>query len=100
MFKKELSDFIKSSSSFCAVYLIGKNGPVDLTLKEVIIINSKYYYTNKTISDKDFFHDLYKKYKLGKNDILKYIEKNIKIKEEYQVDENVKLVITIPSIYW
>jgi hypothetical protein len=100
MLKEKLEQFINTNQPFYAIYLLGKNGPTNLEFKKLDKIKDNFQYTNKTLSSEKFYKESLKDIKKGKNDFLKYIHQNIKTKEVIEINKDVKLVITIPSIYW
>ena len=88
-----LETFSKSKQ-LCAVYYTSKNGLSNL--KFYYIDDNKKNITNRVFNDEPFFKHIYKEHKIGKNQFLDWIHKNINKKEFLHLNYKIDIILTVP----
>ena len=83
-----------AQTPICAVYFSSKNGLSNLAFHYLTMHKNKLVITDRILNDDKFFHQLYKKNNISKNQFLAYIHKNIKKEKYIHLDSNIDIIIT------
>jgi hypothetical protein len=88
-----LSEYVQNQK-ICGVYYFHLGKVSDLKFYFCEEVNGNLIIKNHKVNDSNFFKLLYQEEKIGKNDLLKFIHKELKKEKYIHLDFSVDIIIT------